>query len=105
MNVGHSLSSGLHSLGKSIRSNSPSSSPNEEEDEEDEGGAEPAVAEPKLSDQNKVERADTKTNALRAAIMQTQLTDHGEGAIQFTRGSLVSKAQVRKSVWQGLCVV
>ena len=99
MNVGHRMSAGLHSLGKSIRSKSPLA--NEEEDEEDEGGAEP-----KLSDQNKIERADTKTNALRAAIMQTQLTDHGEGAIQFTRGSLVSKAQVRKSVWQGfVCVV
>ena len=99
MNVGHRISTGLHSLGKSIRSKSPLA--NEEEDEEDEGGEEP-----KLSDQNKIERADTKTNALRAAIMQTQLTDHGEGAIQFTRGSLVSKAQVRKSVWQGfVCVV
>ena len=91
MNVGHRMSTGLHSLGKSIRSKSPLA--NEEEDEEDEGGEEP-----KLSDQNKIqnkiERADTKTNALRAAIMQTQLTDHGEGAIQFTRGSLVSKAQV-----------
>ncbi|GMH84628.1 hypothetical protein TL16_g09980 [Triparma laevis f. inornata] len=92
MNVGHRASSALKSLGGSFHRSSSqgAASPNNET-------YLPSNDVQPKNNISHVERADTKTNALRAAIMQTQLTDHGAGAIEFKRGSIVPKEELEKA--------